>query len=195
MAEGIPIGRDEDFTYMQMSVKATDGKKHNEFKDALKDYKDNGVQLGRYTQIISNTVPVSSMQDMASLNEGRNDIESYLTCKAKAEEIVKLGFIPSETQPEDLIWTESVLTSTKDVFGDDIEGLITLFSELIKPQKEKLREIKAKEAEEIEVILAKEKEEEQVRLAQERELALKQKEEERQAKNEAKNGGTVDKTN
>ena len=187
MAEGIPIGRDEDFTYMQMSVKATDGKKHNEFKDALKDYKDNGVQLGRYTQIISNTVPVSSMQDMASLNEGRNDIESYLTCKAKAEEIVKLGFIPSETQPEDLIWTESVLTSTKDVFGDDIEGLITLFSELIKPQKEKLREIKAKEAEEIEVILAKEKEEEQVRLAQERELALKQKEEERQAKNEAKN--------
>lgn len=187
MAEGIPIGRDEEFTYMQMSVKTDDGKKHNEFKDALKAYKDDGVQLGRYTEIIWNNVPISSMQDMASLNDERNDIESYITCKEKVEEILKSGFVPSDIQPEELVWMEGVLTNTKDVFGDDIAELLASFSALIEPQKERLREIKAKEEKEKEARLAKEKEEEQIRLAKERELAQKQKEEEKLAKNNAKN--------
>lgn len=189
MAEGIPVGRDEEFTYMQMSVTANDGKKHNEFKDALKAYKDDGVQLGRYTQIISNpnNIPKSSMQDMASLNDERNDIESYITCKEKVEKILKLGFVPSDSHPEELVWMESVLISTKDVFGDDIAELLTSFSALIEPQKEKLRELKAKEEEEKEARLAKEKEEEQIRLVKERELAQKQKEEEKLARNNAKN--------
>ena len=189
MAEGIPDGRDDEFTYMQMSVKGTDGKTHNEFKDALKAYKDNGVQLGLYTQIINDpeNIPESSIQDMASLNEKRIDIESYITCKEKAEEILKSGSIPTDVQPEELVWIEYVLTNTKDILGEDIAELLTSFSALIEPQKEELRIIKAKEEEEKEARLAKEKEEEEIRLAQEKELAQKQKEEEKIAKNIAKN--------
>lgn len=187
MARGIPDGREGEFTYMEMSVKKEgEDKKHNEFKDALKAYIDDGIQLGRFTQILSNSVPISVTQDIASLTDERKDVESYLICKEKVYEIVKSGFLPEETLPEELVWMESVLINMKDVFGDDLDELLKSYSEMIKPLKEVLEEQKAKESEEREARLAQEREKEKQRLAQEREMALKQKEEERLAKNRAK---------
>lgn len=143
MAEGIPDNRVEVFKYMQMSVKTEDGKKRNEFKDALKAYKDDGIQLGRFTQILNNSVPTSSLQEMASLKDDRNDVESYLICKEKVSEIVDSGNIPGDILPEELVWMEDILINTKDVVGDDIETLLDSYSKLIEPKKGELQEKKA----------------------------------------------------
>lgn len=143
MAEGIPDNRVEEFKYMQMSVKTEEGEKRNEFKDALKAYKDDGIQLGRFTQIINNNVPISSLQDMASLIDERNDVESYLICKEKVSEIIKNGIVPEDVIPEELVWMESILMNTKDVIGDDIDTLLDSYAKLIETQKLELQEKKA----------------------------------------------------
>lgn len=186
MAKGIPDNRDEEFKYMQMSIKTEDGEKRNEFKDALKAYKDDGAQLGRFTQILNDSVPTSSLHEMASLKDDRYDIESYLICKEKVSEIVNSGNVPGDIMPEELIWMEDILINTKDVVGDDIDTLLNSYSGLIEPQKAELQEKKIKEEEERTARLNQEKEEEILRQAHEKEIALKQKEEERKAKNNAK---------
>ena len=186
MAEGIPDGRDEEFTYMRMSIKKEDGNKTNEFKDALNAYKDNNVQLGRFTQILEHRVPQSATQDMASLQEERLDIESYIVCKDRVSEIVDAGMLPDGTTAEELIWMEGILRYYQEENGGG-DTLLSTFSDLIAPIKKEFEERLANEEEEAKARMAEKEKEEQARLVQEKEEALKKKEAERLEKNKVKN--------
>lgn len=48
LAEGIPLGREQEFTYMKMSTNSEE----NEFKAGKKAYDERGIALGTFTQIL-----------------------------------------------------------------------------------------------------------------------------------------------
>lgn len=60
MAEGIPAGRESEFSYMKMSTKSSE----NEFKAGKESYNKQGIALGTFTQILKGEkctfVPVTS---------------------------------------------------------------------------------------------------------------------------------------
>ena len=184
MAKGIPNGRDGEFMYMVMKSENDEPT----FKDAKKAYKDKNEQLGRFTQIIADpaNIPHSATQGMASLQDERMDIESYLLCKERASVMVDAGILPDEITPEELVWMEGILRQFQGENGED-NNLLSTFADLIVPKKIELEEKLAKEEKEAKVRMAEKEKEEQARIAQEKEDALKQKEAERLAKNKAKN--------
>lgn len=186
MARGIPNGQDDYFTYMKLKSK---DEKEPTFEKAKKAYKDNNEQLGRFSHIIINPQmkhTYSATQDMASLQDERLDIESYLLCKERISEIVDAGILPDEITAEELVWMEGVLRQFQDENGED-NALLSAFSLLIASKKKEFEERLAKEEEEAKVRMAEKEKEDQARMAQEKEDALKQKEVERLAKNKAKN--------
>jgi CRISPR-associated protein (TIGR03986 family) len=186
MARGIPNGQDDYFTYMKLRSK---DEEDPTFEKAKKAYKDNNEQLGRFSQIIINPDKMhtySVTQDIASLQEERLDIESYLLCKERFSEIVDTGILPDDITPEELVWMEGVLCQFQDENGGD-NSLLSIFADLIAPKKLELEERLAKEKVEAKARMAEKEKEELARVAQEKEEALKQKEAERLARNKAKN--------
>lgn len=84
MAKGIPEGREDEFTYMKMSMR----KDENEFENAKKMYKNEGVQLGSFTQILSGNVPTTRLNSSIPADGSfiRKDKEGILNEKYKKEE-------------------------------------------------------------------------------------------------------------
>ena len=65
MAKGIPQGRENEFTYMHMSTSPQD----NEFKQAKDEYIQQGIQLGKYTEIVNRKVPKKTFKEV-NINNG-----------------------------------------------------------------------------------------------------------------------------
>lgn len=79
MAKGIPAGRENEFTYMQMSL----NRKENEFVKAKNEYGKS--QLGTFTQIIGNCVPECSFVKRSGTSK-RFDVDAELEGRKKAKE-------------------------------------------------------------------------------------------------------------
>ena len=71
MAKGIPSGREDEFTYMNMS----NNRNNNEFLSAKDEY-SRGQQLGRFSQIIENKVPVGKFIGNVSVQKQRENHEA-----------------------------------------------------------------------------------------------------------------------
>lgn len=73
MAEGIPEGKEDSFSYMMMSTDIN----LNEFKAGKEAY-SNGEQLGLFSQILNGNVPQVPFSGNVSVNKERIDIEKVL---------------------------------------------------------------------------------------------------------------------
>lgn len=186
MAEGIPEGRDNEFSYMQMSVKKENGKKENQFVTAKKAYKDDNEQLGLFTQIIENQVPRSTIQDMASLNAKRLDVEAFISCRDRVLEIVESGELPDNIVSEELIRMKDILIDCQEQFAENLDEILKVYSEMLKPLEEVLLQKKAAEEEERKEKSEREKAEEHERIEREKAEKLRIKAEEKLNKAKAK---------
>ena len=112
MAKGIPVGKEAQFQYMQMSTDINS----NEFKVGLTQY-SKGEQLGVFTQILAGNVPRISQRENVSANAKREDIELKLAnAQKRREELLERKAQELEQQRQ-----EAELAQQREI----VEGIAT----------------------------------------------------------------------
>lgn len=124
MARGIPVGKGAQFQYMVMNTTGS-----NEFNMARQEYAKNGKQLGLFTQILSSTVPDSTLDRNSDTRAKRLDNEKvmedieylrHIDLKALegkegliviADAMTKMELLPKEQVTEELTAIRESLTA------------------------------------------------------------------------------------